>query len=157
MLTRGVTRGDGVRGEDVTSNVRVIRALPLRLHGGPPGTIEVRGEIYLPRRSFERINREREDADEPPFANPRNAAAGTMRILDPALVKRRGLSAFVYQLVVAGEREQARHSETLEALRRWRLPVQPDWRRCAGIDALLEFCHEWQDTPPGWSSTPTAS
>ena len=102
VLTRGVTRGDGVRGEDVTSNVRVIRAVPLRLNGGPPGTIEVRGEIYLPRRSFERVNREREDADELPFANPRNAAAGTMRTLDPALVARRGLSAYVYQLVVPG-------------------------------------------------------
>ena len=84
VLARGVTRGDGVRGEDVTSNVRVIRAIPLRLNGGPPGTIEVRGEIYLPRRSFERVNREREDADEPPFANPRNVAAGTMRTLDAA-------------------------------------------------------------------------
>ncbi len=93
VLARGVTRGDGVRGEDVTSNVRVIRAVPLRLHNGPPGPIEVRGEIYLPRRSFERVNREREDADEVPFANPRNVAAGTMRTLDSALVARRGLRA----------------------------------------------------------------
>jgi DNA ligase (NAD+) len=145
VLTRGVTRGDGMRGEDVTSNVRVIRALPLRLEGGPPGTIEVRGEIYLPRRSFERVNREREDADEVPFANPRNAAAGTMRILDPAVVRRRGLSAYVYQLVVPGERDRARHGETLQALRRWRLPVQPNWATCAGLDALLDFCREWQD------------
>ncbi|MEO7271877.1 MAG: NAD-dependent DNA ligase LigA [Vicinamibacterales bacterium] len=145
ILTRGVTRGDGVRGEDVTANVRVIRALPLRLHGGPSGPIEVRGEIYLPRESFERTNREREDAEEPPFANPRNAAAGTMRMIDPAVVKRRGLSAFVYQLVAAGQPERTRHAETLEALRQWRLPVQPDWRRCAGIDALLAFCHQWQD------------
>src|SRR3954470_15315341 len=149
VLVRGVTRGDGIRGEDVTSNVRVIRAVPLRLHGGPAGLIEVRGEIYLPRHSFERTNREREDAEEPPFANPRNAAAGTMRTLDPALVQRRGLSAFVYQLVASGEREMARHSETLEALRRWRLPVQPDWKRCAGIDALLAFCREWQDQRAG--------
>ena len=145
ILTRGVTRGDGVRGEDVTANVRVIPSLPLALNGGPPGTIEVRGEIYLPRSSFERTNREREDAEEPPFANPRNAAAGTMRMLDPSVVKRRGLRAFVYQLVVAGERERARHSETLEALRQWRLPVQPDWKRCAGLDQLLAFCHHWQD------------
>ena len=145
VLVRGVTRGDGIRGEDVTANVRVIPSLPLVLHGGPAGTIEVRGEIYLPRESFERTNREREDAEEPPFANPRNAAAGTMRMLDPSVVKRRGLRAFVYQLVAAGERDRARHSETLTALRQWRLPVQPDWKRCAGIEALLGFCHEWQD------------
>jgi DNA ligase (NAD+) len=145
VLTRGVTRGDGVRGEDVTSNVRVIRALPLRLHGGPPGMIEVRGEIYLPRRSFERVNREREDQDEVPFANPRNVAAGTMRTLDAGLVARRGLGAYVYQLLVPGERERSHHSETLEALRSWRLPVEPNWSRCTGIDALLDYCHGWQD------------
>jgi DNA ligase (NAD+) len=145
VLTRGVTRGDGVRGEDVTSNVRVIRALPLRLNDGPPGRIEVRGEIYLPRSAFERVNREREDADEVPFANPRNSAAGTMRNLDPAQVARRGLSTYVYQLVVPGERERAHHAETLEALRSWRLPVEPHWARCTGLDALLSYCRDWQD------------
>jgi DNA ligase (NAD+) len=144
-LARGVTRGNGVRGEDVTSNVRVIRAIPLRLHNGPPGTIEVRGEIYLPRRSFERVNREREDADEVPFANPRNVAAGTMRTLDPGLVASRGLRAYVYQLVVTGQRERSHHSETLEALRSWRLPVEQNWARCCGIDALLDYCRAWQE------------
>jgi DNA ligase (NAD+) len=145
LLVRGVTRGDGVRGEDVTTNVRVIRAIPLRLDGAPSGRFEVRGEIYLPRRAFERVNREREDADEPPFANPRNAAAGTMRNLDPALVAKRGLSAYVYQLLVAGARELAHHSETLALLRRWRLPVEPHWRLCHGFDELLAYCREWQD------------
>jgi DNA ligase (NAD+) len=167
-LVRGTTRGDGTRGEDVTSNVRVIRALPLQLHGGPAGRLEVRGEIYLPRREFERVNREREDNDEPPFANPRNAAAGTMRNLDPRLVAKRNLGAFVYQLVggqtgvrpgsdegQTGVRpgsdprltpsEGARHSETLTLLRAWRLPVEPNWRRCAGIEELLGFCREWQE------------
>ena len=91
VLLRGVTRGDGVRGEDVTSNVRTIRAIPLALKQAVPGRIEVRGEVYLPRASFDRVNQEREDADEPAFANPRNAAAGTMRSLDPAVVARRGL------------------------------------------------------------------
>src|SRR3954452_19403152 len=85
-LVRGATRGDGTRGEDVTTNVRTIRALPLTLRNGPAGRIEVRGEVYLPRTSFERMNREREEAGEPLFANPRNAAAGTMRNLDPAQV-----------------------------------------------------------------------
>ena len=100
MLTRAATRGDGVRGEDVTANVRTVRAIPLRLGAGAPsGRIEVRGEVYLPRRAFERINAEREQLDEPLFANPRNAAAGTLRNLDPGLVAKRGLSALTYQLV----------------------------------------------------------
>ena len=102
-FVRGATRGDGVRGEDVTSNVRTIKAIPLALRDGPPGRIEVRGELFLPRTSFARINKEREDAGEPLFANPRNAAAGTMRNLDPALVARRRLGAFVYQLVDPGQ------------------------------------------------------
>ncbi len=99
-LIRGATRGDGTRGENVTANVRAIRAIPLSLRGSPGGTFEVRGEVYLPRTSFERMNREREAEGEPLFMNPRNAAAGTMRNLDPAMVARRRLSAFVYQLVL---------------------------------------------------------
>ena len=88
-LRRGVTRGDGIRGEDVTANVRTIRAIPLRLRGDAPALMEVRGEVYFPRASFERLNRERLEAGEPVFANPRNAAAGTMRQLDPKAVARR--------------------------------------------------------------------
>jgi DNA ligase (NAD+) len=145
VLARGVTRGDGVIGEDVTSNVRTISVLPLRLHGAPTGRLEVRGEIYLPRREFERVNRAREDADELPFANPRNAAAGAMRNLDPRQVAKRRLGAFVYQLVEEGARERARHSATLELLRRWRLPVEPHWRRCTGLEELLAFCREWEE------------
>ena len=145
LLERGVTRGDGTVGEVVTSNVRTIRALPLRLHDSHPGRLEVRGEIYLPRREFERVNREREDNDEPPFANPRNSAAGTMRSLDSRQVANRKLGAFVYQLVEENRGERQRHSATLELLRRWRLPIEPHWRRCHGIEALLEFCHDWQD------------
>jgi DNA ligase (NAD+) len=145
VLVRGVTRGDGVRGEDVSSNVRAIRAVPLRLHGGPSNRIEIRGEIFLPRREFERVNREREDKGEPPFANARNSAAGTMRTLDPALVASRRLGAYVYQLVAQGIRERQHHSETLDALKAWRLPVEPNWCRCHGLEELLAFCHEWQD------------
>ena len=102
-LVRGVTRGDGTRGEDVTSNVRAIRAVPLKLRDGPAGRVEVRGELYLPRSSFARMNAARLDAGEPVFANPRNAAAGTMRNLDARLVAERGLAGFFYQLIVAGE------------------------------------------------------
>jgi DNA ligase (NAD+) len=148
-LTRGATRGDGTRGEDVTSNVRTIRSVPLRLKGDVPARVEVRGEVYLPRPAFGRVNREREDADEPTFANPRNAAAGTMRNLDPALVARRGLSVFVYQLLVDGHAYAGSHASTLEQMRAWGLPVDSHWRRCAGADALVAYCAEWGDARQG--------
>ena len=144
-LQRGVTRGDGTRGEDVTSNIVAVSGVPRRLKGGPTGLVEVRGEIYLPRKEFDRVNREREESGEPAFANPRNSAAGTMRSLDPAVVRRRGLRAFVYQLVGPGASERQRHAETLEALAAWGLPVEPHWRRCRGSEDLLAFCHEWQN------------
>jgi DNA ligase (NAD+) len=144
-LLRGVTRGDGTRGEDVSSNVRAIRAVPLALKGNPSGIIEARGEVYLPRTAFERLNQEREDADEPLFANPRNAAAGTMRTLDPALVARRGLGAFMYQLMPAPGLAVEGQAEALQRLHQWGLPVEPHWQTCTGIDALLAYCREWQD------------
>jgi len=148
VLTRAATRGDGVRGEDVTSNVRTVRAIPLRLGAGaPPGRIEVRGEVYLPRKAFERTNAEREQAGDPLFANPRNAAAGTLRNLDPALVAKRGLSALTYQLVIAGSPEttEPKHSEILRRLREWGLPVEPHWQHCIGVDALVAFVNEWAE------------
>jgi DNA ligase (NAD+) len=161
-LVRGATRGDGSRGEDVTPNVRTIRAIPLSLRDGPRERMEVRGEVYLPRANFERINREMEDAGEPPYANARNTAAGTMRNLNPALVSKRGLSAFTYQLVadvapafrpanaatVPGSPEGLRyetHSETLKMLAAWGLPVERHWRRCENIDEVVAFCAEWAD------------
>ena len=158
-LVRGATRGDGVRGEEVTANVRTIRAIPLALRGGPHERVEVRGEVYLPRASFARMNREREEAGEPLFQNPRNAAAGTMRNLDPSLVSKRGLSAYVYQLVAqpgparaadtggrpAEDPFAATHSETLRGMASWRLPVEPHWKRCEGIDDVAEFCREWAE------------
>jgi DNA ligase (NAD+) len=146
-LVRGATRGDGVRGEEVTANVRAIRAIPLALRGGPNERIEVRGEVYFPRAAFERVNRELEAAGEQLFANPRNTAAGTMRNLDPGLVARRGLSAFFYQLVSARDVQglPLAHSETLQALAKWGLPVEPHWTRCAGIDEVAAFCDEWAE------------
>jgi DNA ligase (NAD+) len=164
VLIRGATRGDGVRGEDVTHNVRTIRAIPLRLNGAAPGRLEIRGEVFLPKTAFERINRQREEAEEPLFQNPRNAAAGTMRNIDPALVAQRGLRAFFYQLVggpkgpplqPSGPQPsdveadlQVRldtHAATLEQLRAWGLPVEKHWRRCSGIDELVAFCREWEE------------
>ena len=160
VLVRAATRGDGVSGEDVTPSIRTIRAIPLRLRDVDAGRIEIRGEVYLPRKAFERINRERADAEEPLFQNPRNAAAGTLRNLNPALVAKRGLSAFFYQLVPGRPEGRplhdpgvgadlqvgpATHGETLEQLRRWGLPVERHWQRCAGADGLIAFCREWDD------------
>src|SRR5215470_15059393 len=146
-LVRGATRGDGVHGEEVTHNVRTIRAIPLMLKGGPKGRIEVRGEVYFSRAAFERMNREREEAEEPLFANPRNAAAGTMRNLEPSLVAKRGLGAFTYQVVAdgPGDNVPAAHGAMLDAMRAWGLPVESHWRRCEGVEALLSFCTEWAE------------
>ncbi len=142
-LVRAATRGDGSRGEDVTANARTIRSIPLSLRNGPSERIEVRGEVYLPRESFERMNREQADLGLPLYANPRNTAAGTMRNLDPSLVARRRLSAFTYQVV--GMTVRLSHAALLEQMRAWGLPVEPHWQRCEGIDAVAAFCAEWAD------------
>src|SRR5262245_66052841 len=118
-------------GGEVTHNVRTIRAIPLVLKGGPKGRIEVRGEVYFSRTAFERMNKEREEAEEPLFANPRNAAAGTMRNLEPSLVAKRGLGTYTYQVVTdpgANDAPSA-HGAMLQAMRNWGLPVEPHWRR----------------------------
>ena len=145
-LVRGATRGDGMRGEDVTQNVRTVRAIPLSLRGGPKGRIEIRGEVYLPKKNFERINKEQQEAGEPLYANPRNTAAGTMRNLDPALVAKRGLSSWMYQLVTqGGSNHPTLHSEMLDDLRTWGLPVEPHWKKCDGIDEVIAFCESWRE------------
>jgi DNA ligase (NAD+) len=148
VLVRGATRGDGTLGEDVTPNVRTIRAIPLALRERVPGRIEVRGEVYLTRAAFERMNADCETLGLPLFQNPRNTAAGTMRNLDPSLVAKRGLSAFVYQAVMPpdkGDRPFLSHGQALDALRAWGLPVETHWRRCDGVDAVVAFCHEWNE------------
>ena len=141
-LARGATRGDGTRGEDVTQNVRTVRAIPLSLRGGPAGRIEVRGEVYLPKKHFERINEQQREAGEPLYANARNTAAGTMRNLDPTLVAKRGLAAWTYQIVPP---EFESHAQMLSDLSKWGLPVEPNWKKCDGIDAVIEFCESWRD------------
>jgi len=140
-LTRGATRGDGSRGEDVTSNVRTIRSIPLTLKDAPPSRLEIRGEVYLPRTSFERMNREREEGGEPLFANPRNAAAGTMRNLDPRQVAARALRAWTYDIAGA----DAAPTDVLATLEKWGLPVEPHHALCDGMDAVVAFCDEWRD------------
>jgi DNA ligase (NAD+) len=146
-LARAVTRGDGVRGDDVTANARAIRAIPLVLQGdGVPSRLEVRGEVYLPRSRFSEINREREEGDEEPFANPRNAAAGTMKNLDPRVVARRGLDAFLYSVAqLEGAAAPRGQWQALERLRGWGLRTNPESRLCRGLDEVLAFLGEWRD------------
>ena len=147
VFVRGVTRGDGTRGEDVTSNVRTIRSIPLKLRDDAKrvaAEIEVRGEAYLPRKVFEKINREREDADEPRFANPRNAAAGTLRQLDPSITARRRLGMFAYD-VLAGERKAFdTHWEALNWLETAGLRVNTNRALCDSIEGVIEFCNKME-------------
>jgi len=174
-LIRGVTRGDGTQGEDVTANVRAIRSIPLQLSHAPRGTVEVRGEIYLPRTSFERVNeeilsenedirrtnedierknvaREREKkasiptkALKPLVANPRNAAAGAMRRKDPALVAKRCLRAWMYQIVrKESDFGTSSSDDELDQLKRWSLPVEPHWAHCEDFETVLDFCSDWE-------------
>jgi DNA ligase (NAD+) len=147
LLARGVTRGDGRRGEDVTQNVRTIRSIPLRLKDEMPAAglphLEVRGEAYLSRKTFERINADREAAEEPRFANPRNAAAGTIRQLDPKIVAARRLDLFAYD-VIGGERKVfATHWEGLEWLERAGFQISHR-KLCLSIEEVIEFCNEME-------------
>jgi DNA ligase (NAD+) len=145
-LARAVTRGDGVRGDDVTPNARAIRAIPLVLRGDEvPPALEVRGEVYLPRTRFEAINREREEAEEEPFANPRNAAAGTMKSLDARVVAKRGLDVFLYAIAHVEGAAPRSQWEALERLRSWGLRTNPTSRRCAGLGEVMAFVEEWRD------------
>jgi DNA ligase (NAD+) len=141
LLVRGVTRGDGRVGEDVTRNVRTIRSVPLRLKDGQGvgGETEVRGEAYLSRKAFASLNAEREEADEMKFANPRNAAAGTIRQLDSKVVARRRLDLFAYD-VLSGERKPfATHWEALDRLKAAGFSVNPHRALSSSIDEVIEF------------------
>lgn len=147
-LLRAVTRGDGQRGEVVTGNARTIRSIPLSLKDGHAETareIEVRGEVYLPQKSFEKINRERTEAELPLFANPRNAASGTIRMLDPKIVASRGLDIFCYQLLVDGGSPFPTHFASLEWMIERGFKVNQHRRRCKTIDELVDYCNEWQE------------
>ena len=145
-LVRAVTRGDGVRGDDVTPNARAIRGVPLELVGADvPSELEARGEVYLPRSRFAAINREREEAEEEPFANPRNAAAGTMKSLDARIVEKRGLEVFLYGIAHLRGLEVASQWQALERLRSWGLRTNPQSRRCVGIGEVLGAIETWRD------------
>jgi DNA ligase (NAD+) len=141
-LKTGATRGDGTVGEDVTQNIRTIRSIPLRLHtdgARPPALLEVRGEVFLPLEPFRRLNREREEAGQPAFANPRNAAAGSLKQLDPTVTAARPLDFVCHGVGTLEGLRVATHWETLQALRALGLKPVPESRRLASLDAIGEF------------------
>ena len=156
VFVTGATRGDGIQGEDVTQNLRTIHAIPLRLRqpaSAPsslfdepvpiPSFVEVRGEVYLTHDEFRRINEEREQTGEPTFANPRNAAAGSVRQLDPSITAKRRLSLFAYGIGAVEGASFETHWQILQTLKAWGFPVNPHARVCDGIEQVVAFCDEW--------------
>jgi DNA ligase (NAD+) len=145
-FAQAVTRGDGFRGDDITANVKTIRTLPLVIE--EKGDVEVRGEIYLPFESFRAINRDREEKGEALFANPRNAAAGSVRLLDPREVAGRGLDTFIYYLFVDG-RELPSQWGSLRRLKELGFKTNPNARLCRSLDDVLDYYREWQEKRDG--------
>ncbi|HEV7846998.1 MAG TPA: NAD-dependent DNA ligase LigA, partial [Thermoleophilaceae bacterium] len=144
VLERGATRGDGEIGEDVTHNLRTIKAIPLRLDDAPP-LIEVRGEAYMPRSAFAQLNEERAAAGLPTFANPRNSAAGSIRQLDPAVAAARPLSMWAYSVGALEGLSFATHKESLDWLSGHGFPVSPHVEVHTTIDATAKACHAWEE------------
>lgn len=149
----GATRGDGYTGENVTSNLRTIGSVPLNINPAPgeevvhpiPRFAEIRGEVFLFHEEFNRINEERSERGEPTFANPRNAAAGSVRQLDPKVTVKRKLDVFCYAVGYVENGGWATHWELLNTLRSWKFKVNPNIRLCKGIDEAIAFCREWQE------------
>jgi len=143
-LVRAVTRGDGRVGDDVTANVRTLRSVPLRLDQGP-AWMEIRGEVYMPRSVFARLNRERRNSGEAEFANPRNATAGSIRLLDSRQAARRHLSVWCYQLVQAEGYQSFGHVSDLRCLEEWGFPVCPGYSRCRDLAEVEILIERWSD------------
>lgn len=144
VLVRGATRGDGEFGEDITQNLKTINSIPLRLRR-PVEFLEVRGEAYMPKKEFARLNNEREEAGEQTFANPRNAAAGSLRQLDPKVTSSRSLDAFLYGIGQIRGAEVSGHSDGLNYLKELGFKVNPKFRRFSGIDEVISYCQEWTE------------
>jgi DNA ligase (NAD+) len=141
---QAATRGDGKVGEDVTENVRTIAAVPDLLVGDVPAIVEVRGEVYMPIASFEALNRRQDEAGARRFANPRNSAAGSLRQKDPRITASRDLSIFTYQLgALEGASQFRTHTDTLEAIASWGLPVNPEIRTVGSLDEVYDYCRHW--------------
>ena len=150
-MVRALTRGDGLTGEDITENARTIRSLPLTLDSAAAGSValpddfEVRGEVVMSAKAFERLNSERLRLQQPAFANPRNAAAGSLRVLDHRITASRRLDYFVYMLLAGGNPIQPRHWETLDTLAKLGFKVNPHRALLHGIEEVLDFYRQWQE------------
>ena len=143
ILTHAVTRGDGIRGDDVLSNIKTIPTIPWQItRPGIPDFFELRGEVLLPWTAFERLNREREEQEEPLFANPRNAASGTLKLQDPREVARRGLTAYLYYML-GDNLPGITHYERLQLARRWGFPVSDAIRVCHSVEEVMQYIAHW--------------
>ena len=149
LLVRGVTRGDGSTGEDVTPNVKTIRSIPLRVDAAAmkkaklPGDFEVRGEVMMTREAFAALNRAQEQAGGKIFVNARNSAAGSVRMLDSSVTASRRLDFFAYYLYVGGKVPFAKHSDSLAALGQLKFRANEDWKLCDGIEKVIAYCESW--------------
>ncbi|MBO9641332.1 MAG: NAD-dependent DNA ligase LigA, partial [Siphonobacter aquaeclarae] len=144
LLTMGITRGDGTRGDDITHNIKTLRTLPHRIDAEDlPPVFEVRGEGFMPLISFNRLNQERLDIGEEPLMNPRNAAAGTFKLQDSGEVSRRRLDCYLYSFLSDREIFQT-HEESILALQRWGFNVSPTWKKCTSIEEVIAYIREWE-------------
>ncbi len=148
VFTRGATRGNGFRGDDVTTNLRTVKDIPLRFlcadNSKIPPMIEIRGEIYLPDKDFQMLNQGREEAGKAQFANPRNAAAGSLKLLDPQTTAKRPLRLFAYSFGYHGDSKFTTHIECLESIENFGLPVNPHYKLCKNIDEAVSYCNSWE-------------
>ena len=150
ILVRALTRGDGTTGDDVTRNVKTIKKIPVQLKSssGYPSEFEIRGEIFMPFASFDKLNAQRELEEEPLFANPRNAAAGSLKMLSSKAVSERGLDCVLYHLIAPGYQDSL-HSKSLEDAASWGLPISPLSRRCSTISEVIDYIREWDQKRHG--------
>ncbi len=143
-LVRGVTRGDGVQGDDVTANVKTIKSIPLKLNGDYPPEFEIRGEIYIPHQGFEAMNRERAEAGEELYSNPRNTASGSLKLQNSKQVAKRPLDCYLYYLL--GEELPAEtHADNLEKARSWGFKIPEEYKICKSLDEIFSFIHHWDE------------
>lgn len=144
ILTKAVTRGDGVRGDDVTANIKTIRTLPLRINANDvPAKFEVRGEVFLPKEVFKQLNKDREDIGEETYANARNTASGTVKMQDSTEVAKRKLDCYLYYLL-GEENKVETHAEAINKLERWGFHVSPTYKKCKSIQEVLDYIQAWE-------------